>query len=56
VWEDIVFLRDLEMTLRERIANVGFTPMTAKALTGALSEIITNVWLHAHTSTPALVA
>jgi hypothetical protein len=33
VREDIVFLRDIEMTLRERIANVGFTAMTAKALT-----------------------
>jgi anti-sigma regulatory factor (Ser/Thr protein kinase) len=44
------------MNLRERIANVGFTPLTAKALTGALSEIITNVWLHAQTPTPVLVA
>ncbi len=56
VQEDLVFLRATEMALRERIANVGFTPMTAKALTGALSEIITNVWLHAQTPTPALVA
>lgn len=56
VREDLVFLRDIEMTLRGRIANVGFTALTAKALTGALSEIITNVWLHAQTSTPALVA
>ncbi len=56
VREDLVFLRDIEMNLRERITNVGFSPMTAKALTGALSEIITNVWLHAQTSTPALVA
>src|SRR5665213_749115 len=56
VQEDLAFLRQIEMSLRERIANVGFTPMTAKALTGALSEIITNVWLHAQTTTPSLIA
>lgn len=54
--EDIVFLRDVEMTLRDRIAQKGFTALTAKALTGALSEIITNVWLHAQATIRALVA
>ena len=56
VQENLAFLRDVEMTLRERMTAAGFTPMTAKALTGALTEIITNVWLHAQTITPALVA
>ena len=56
VQEDTVFLRGIEMTLRERMTSVGFTPTTAKALTGALTEIITNVWLHAQTTAPALIA
>lgn len=52
---ELVWLRHVESELRSRITETGFTPMTAKALTGAVSEIINNVWQHAQAMSPALL-
>ena len=52
---DLVWLRHIESDLRTSIATSGFTPVTAKALTGAVSEIINNVWQHAQTTIPAFL-
>jgi hypothetical protein len=53
---DLVVLRRLEANLRSRMIDNGFTPTTAKALTGAVSEIIDNVWEHAEAMSPGLLA
>lgn len=53
---DLILLRHVESQLRTSITNSGFTPMTAKALTGAITEIITNIWEHARSTSPALLA
>ena len=54
--EDTVVLRNLERDVRERLGHAGFTPTMAKALSGALAEIIGNIWEHAQATTPALLA
>lgn len=54
--EDTIMLRNLERDVRERLGHAGFTPTMAKALSGALSEIIGNIWEHALATTPALLA
>lgn len=54
--EDVVMLRNLERDVRERLGDAGFTQQMGKALSGALSEIITNIWEHAGAATPALLA
>jgi hypothetical protein len=54
--EDLCILRDLERDVREQLGCAGFTPQMAKALSGALSEIIGNIWEHAQATTPALLA
>ena len=53
--EDTLVLRGAERDVRERLGRAGFTPIMAKALSGALSEIIENVWEHAQATTPALL-
>jgi hypothetical protein len=53
---ELRWLRNVESDLRRLITNIGFTPMTAKAITGAVSEIINNVWEHAQATSPALLA
>jgi anti-sigma regulatory factor (Ser/Thr protein kinase) len=52
---ELVWLRHVESDLRGSITEGGFTPMTAKAITGAVSEIINNVWQHAQTTNQALL-
>jgi anti-sigma regulatory factor (Ser/Thr protein kinase) len=54
--EDPSFLRDLDRDLREQLGQAGFTPKMAKALSGALAEIIGNIWEHAQTTIPGLLA
>ncbi|HEX3822657.1 MAG TPA: hypothetical protein VHW45_20160 [Candidatus Sulfotelmatobacter sp.] len=53
---ELVWLRRRESELRKAIAEQGFTSTTAKALSGAIAEIINNVWQHAQTTLPALLA
>jgi len=53
---NLLWLREIESTLRGHMTDMGFTPKTAKALTGATSEILNNVWQHAHTPGPSLLA
>ena len=53
---ELVWLRQVESELRNRITEIGFTPMTAKALTGAVSEIINNVWQHAQATSRGSLA
>lgn len=53
---DLVFLRNVEQDIRTRSTNSGFDTKMAKALSGAIAEIITNVWEHAQATTPALLA
>lgn len=52
---ELVWLRAIESDLRTRITESGFTPLTAKALSGAVSEIVNNVWQHAQATNPALL-
>jgi anti-sigma regulatory factor (Ser/Thr protein kinase) len=54
--EDPSFLRDLDRDVREQLGRAGFTPKMAKALSGALAEIIGNIWEHAQAATPGLLA
>jgi len=53
---ELVWLRSTEADLRSEIASAGFTTVTAKALTGAVSEMINNVWQHANSQAPGLLA
>jgi hypothetical protein len=53
--DDMFLLRAVESDLRARIGQSGFTTITAKALTGAVCEIINNVWQHAQAASPALL-
>lgn len=53
---DVVALRNAERDVRARLSGAGFGAQMAKALSGAVAEIVTNVWDHAQTTTPALFA
>ncbi len=53
---ELVWLRRFESDLRRRMTENGFTSITAKAFTGAVSEIINNVWEHAQAPGPGLLA
>ena len=52
---DLSLLRAIESDLRSRIASTGFSDNSAKAFTGAVTEIINNIWEHSQTDRPALV-
>ena len=53
---DLSLLRAIESDLRARIASTGFSANSAKAFTGAVTEIINNIWEHSRSDRPALLA
>lgn len=53
--EDMIILRSVEAELRRKMENHAFTPSMAKAIAGATSEVINNVWEHAATTLPAIL-
>ncbi len=53
--EDVIILRSVESELRRKMQAHSFKPVMAKALAGATTEIINNVWEHAGSAAPAIL-